>query len=350
LCGILIAFFSHSKEPLGDRMLNAATNKQGLTRIAAEVLLTDLSIQLHKLYIRDYFTKEELEEYVKCRAASREVIKEQRDALKSYRRNIRFTLRMFWNAKAHGAARRQLKTNHPPQEFVNELAWLFEDIFRQQKGRCMYCFAPLRVSKGKAWNNASPDRRAPAKREGEYSRHNVDIVCVGCQSCKWWYRPTEFRVLVHTMAHAHWKVKTLLLLNSEPKLPVEMSVVEKEKLVIPWCKKVLNALRTRRHCLLDVNDLITLLQTNWMGKGFVKDSAGIAGPLEIMSIDRLNSSAAYVKGNIRLLLWGLNNLKKNDANDLHVIKYLQHLRDHRFTITAEMNYLADTDKVLPFEE
>lgn len=330
-------------------MLNATLNKQGLARVASEVLITDIAIHINSLHIRNFLTTDELCNYVKLRAASGEAVSKQREIFKAYRENERHTTRVFWNKRAHGAAQRQLGTDHPPQEKVNELTWLFEEIFRQQNGECLYCCAPLRVSKGKAWNNASPDRRIPAKKGGEYTRANIDIVCVGCQFCKWWYEPSEFRALLLAVARADWGVEAKLLRCAKPSLGVPISSIELERLVGPWCKKMLSAMRERNHCELTLDDVRSLLQDRWVGNGMLLDEAGVIAPLETFSIDRLDSSAGYRNNNVRILLWGLNSLKGDDDDDLILIKYLQHLRANIIKIGEKSKTLLDDEARLPLQ-
>jgi hypothetical protein len=331
-------------------MLNATLNKAGLARVASEILTTDKSVHIHRLYVRDYLTTQELSRYVEARAASGELIGLQRELFKAYRDNERHTTRAFWNRKAHGAARRQFSTDRPLVQKVDELTWLFEDIFRQQDGQCLYCCAPLRVSKGKAWNNASPDRRVSAKKGGEYSKSNVDILCVGCQFCKWWYTPSEFFVLLLAIANAEWTVKDRLLHSIKPDLPVSISKIDIKILAGPWCKKIFSGMRERKDCDSTLDDLMTLLQDRWMGDGMLVDEAGVIAPLETFSIDRLDSSIGYKNGNARLLLWGLNSLKGDDEDDLTVIKYLQHLRNNRGQIQAEVDKLHKHEVRLPLQQ
>lgn len=278
------------------------------------------------------------------------MISQQREFLEAYRENERHTTRMFWNKKAHGAARRQLTTDHPPQEKVDELTWLSEEIFRQQDGECLYCSAPLRISKGKAWNNASPDRRVPAKKGGGYTKGNIDILCVGCQFCKWWYKPSEFRVLLLAIADAQWTVKNRLLCRIEPGLRVLISKKDLEDLAGPWCRKSLSAMRERKECDVTFDDLVSLLQERWMGDNlFVDEVVVTIAPLQTFSIDRLDSSIGYRKDNARLLLWGLNSLKGDDNDDLVLIKYLQYLKANRDKIRSEVNGLPDYGARLPFQ-
>jgi hypothetical protein len=349
LCGILVAFFSYSKEPVGDRMLNVTLNKHELARIASEVLIIDEATHIHCLHIRNYLTTDELTRYVKSRAASGDLVIQHRELFEAYRDNERYTTRAFWNKKAHGAARRQLATDHPPQEKVDELTWLFEEIFRQQDGECLYCCAPLRISKGKAWNNASPDRRVSAKKGGEYTKGNIDILCVGFQFCKWWYKPSEFRVLLLAKADAQWYVKEGVLSSSKRSLRVLLSQSDLENLVGPWCKKMISAMQERKECEMTFDDVMTLLQDSWMGNGLLVDEAGVIAPLETFSIDRLDSSIGYKNGNARLLLWGLNNLKGDDKDDLTVIKYLQHLRTSQGRIQIEIKKLQKHEIRLPLQ-
>lgn len=329
-------------------MLNATLNKQGLIRIAAQVLLVDLSTHLCKLHIRDFLSTEELNQYIKARAVSGQNVQQHRVILESYRENERHSARMFWNRKAHGAARRQYKVEHPARSIVIDLAWLFEDLFRKQKGQCLYCSAPLRVSKGKAWNNASPDRRIPARQGGSYSKSNVDIVCVGCQFSKWWYSDAAFRTLLLAMTHAKWKYEESRLTCEVNEFRQDVTLQEEERLVMPWCRKTLAAMKSRKSCHLEIEDLLLLVQANWLGAGSLIDAAGIALPLQTISVDRIDSAEPYKRGNIRLLLWGLNSLKGADIDDSQIAMYLRHIRDSQQSIKAAVPCLPEPDRRLPF--
>jgi hypothetical protein len=122
-----------------------------------------------------------------------------------------------------------------------------------------------------------------------------------------------------------------------------------ERLIGPWCKKRLSAMRERKDCEMIMYEIVSLLMDRWLGNGMLVDEVGVIAPLETFSIDRMDSSIEYNKDDVRILLWGLNSLKGHDQDDQNFIKYLQHLGANLVEIEKNSKSLLDDTIRLPLQ-
>jgi hypothetical protein len=332
LIGLALALFSRSKNAPGELLLNTVLNKGGLARVAAEVLTAP---EDQVMYFPQYLTVGEKDTYEKFRSDAVTALLSPESRVQAYAPSRRYEHRRFWSKRAYDAVRRLSIADQALEIATEQLAATFESIYYRQQRRCVYCTCELRTAKGKCWRNGSADRRIPKVRSGTYESRNVDIVCTACQSCKWWYDVDDFRNLLCVMAIAPWSVTDSLLLHRELDRKVKISPIERERVIFPWCTQRYRDIIKTENCKLTFEDIYKLVDSRWVGMGNVKDEAFIEAPLGTMSIDRIDSAGAYAPGNIRLLLWGLNSLKKNDKSDSAIIGYLRHLREQQVNINLE---------------
>jgi hypothetical protein len=123
------------------------------------------------------------------------------------------------------------------------------------------------------------------------------------------------------------------------KSPVAVKAIDKNEmklLVLNWIDRKMKKVQENeqraissngkiKRLLMDRDDLVQLIKKHWIGNGCIQDAAGFRGPLLLTSLDRIDSRGHYSKGNVRLLLLGLNLLKKQH-DDAVLIDYLSHLR------------------------
>jgi hypothetical protein len=72
--------------------------------------------------------------------------------------------------------------------------------------------------------------------------------------------------------------------------------------------------------------LVDMVRKAYIGGGYVQDGVGIRAPLWTMDIDRIDPKGGYVESNIRLLLHGLNFVKRDDPDDREIIAPMLHYK------------------------
>ncbi|SPO40794.1 uncharacterized protein PSFLO_06276 [Pseudozyma flocculosa] len=83
--------------------------------------------------------------------------------------------------------------------------------------------------------------------------------------------------------------------------------------------------RKRKPWLLTEDEGLALIASRWIGHGKIVDCYGLEQPLEWSSIDRIDSDKPYQNDNVRMMLAGLNLLKR-EHDDTQGMAYLAHLR------------------------
>lgn len=266
----------------------------------------------------------------------------------------------FWREQARAACLRQFGFKNDLDK-IQELVVIFAQLFEDYKRACCICHCPLVINTwGEEYDKPSIDRIVPGVRNGKYTdKKNLQVTCIGCQDLKYWYRMGNSLKLIRVAATALWR-KTAAGDWLDPTVVADKKPMESndlKQIILPWIK----AKRTRtiaayeamikngsgkklKPYTLDDEDVVALIGDRYIGNGWIEDVAGVRAPLALMSLDRIDQNKGYEKGNVRLLLIGLNILRGHFPNDIRIIQYLQYLRDH----VDDIKY--DPERSLPLEQ
>lgn len=278
------------------------------------------------------------------------------------------TPRSFWHRKARVA----LCTEHKGDRWVHsqsgkkimdDFGATLRHLFEEQGRCCKLCHVKLRTLQTRAWTNGSIDRIIPGSNRGRYVENNVQLLCKGCNMVKFWYPLASAKVLLGELGRLSLSQSDEWVESSVIKSPRPIQAIEYTKIVLPWCKHKLEntyyksekwqkAQRQNYICktsTLTLSEIVELVESSWLGEGFVRDASGLNVPLGLVGLDRIDPNQGYQIGNVRLLLIGLNLLKSDSPDDKEVIEYLKHLKDS-FFVKVEAEKAISEDHSLPLYE
>ncbi|EPQ31677.1 uncharacterized protein PFL1_01010 [Pseudozyma flocculosa PF-1] len=217
--------------------------------------------------------------------------------------------------------------------------WVYKAIV-EGKGLCKYCGAVLCLYgptplASTSWCYVSIDRVVPGVDGGRYEAHNIAVVCRACQMTKFSHPVGTFQGVLLPALSA---LPTLRLDSSnivvQPAVDVAPMTAAERLQAKEWLKvrrkqnkawQAIHPTRKRKPWLLTEDEGLALIASRWIGHGKIVDCYGLEQPLEWSSIDRIDSDKPYQNDNVRMMLAGLNLLKR-EHDDTQGMAYLAHLR------------------------
>jgi hypothetical protein len=344
LLGILSSFLKQTKVVLSEVPLQVA-KKRERAAILAKLLLIPAEPKLGHLHPKDFMDEELWKRIEEKRQQVGEHWASTRNKWGLTRRKQIPTDRAFWQQRARrglfSEKKRADSDELPPSKAkVEELIVHVQHLFEEQGRKCRTCGVQLTTVPTREWTNGSIDRIVPGIKGGTYGLANVEILCHGCNTVKYWYPLQTFMVLIGTLAELPRQIDTSHLNINHRILRKPIDRIEMANIVLPWCKLKLRstyAVKKREGCdwnfkakrsTLKLADIMSMVKARWIGDGFVQEACGARVPLGLVGLDRIDPEGGYRAGNVRLLLTGLNLLKNDSPNDTRIVGYLNHLSNN----------------------
>jgi hypothetical protein len=364
---ILKVFFDQMRKKVSTSMLDVL-KKEDFATILARVLSVSKDTKLGMLtasdYVEDVLWKKM--EAIRKKKDSRFAAKRRKVARRS-RMDIG-TPRSFWHRKARVALCTEYKGDRwvhsqAGKKIMDDFGATLRHLFEEQGRCCKLCHVRMRTLQTRAWTNGSIDRIIPGTSGGRYVEDNVHLLCKGCNMVKFWYPLASAKILLGELGRLSLSQSDEWVESSVITSPRPIEAVEYTKIILPWCKHKLENTyyksekwqKAQKHkytfktSTLTLSEIVELVESNWLGEGFVKDTSGLKVALGLVGLDRIDSNQGYHIENVRLLLIGLNLLKSDSPDDKEVIGYLKHLRQSSF-VKVEAEKAVSEGHSLPLYE
>lgn len=358
---ILLVFFDQMRKRVSKIMLEILRKKEFAT-ILADVLVIAKSTKVGLLTASDFVNKEVWVKMETKRIKEIPIFVARQKLLAPQKGAKVDTPRSFWHRKARVArcterrGSRWIRTE-AGRKVVEDFSALLCHMYEEQRRCCKICLVRLTTRQTRAWTNGSIDRIIPGSKGGQYVEDNVQLLCKACNLVKFWYTLPSAKILIGQLGSISLAERASRLEPS--KRPVVKSIEDTElnRIVLPWCRRKLentyyegatkgkNYAWKEKCSSLELSDLIGMIETNWLGGGFVQDASGLQVPLGLVGLDRVDPNGGYCLENVRLLLIGLNLLKRDDPDDSQVKGYLTHLNGSAFVQSEARKAMRDGHKL-----
>lgn len=180
--------------------------------------------------------------------------------------------------------------------------------------------------------NVSMDRKIPGTHGGLYEPDNIEIMCAGCNFIKQHHtRESAIDIAAKLKARkGHLNVVDGRLRPLLPDTAFEPRPAQRETL-LKWCQRAVTrvsatAERRRLEVTLTAESLLSRLLPVLTNAHTFVDATGVEVALEHASIDRIDPELGYHFANVRILITGLNAIRRKDRGDQSIIDYISAMR------------------------
>jgi hypothetical protein len=179
--------------------------------------------------------------------------------------------------------------------------------------------------------NVTMVRKVPGAQGGLYTLDSIEIMCAGCNFIKQHHSRRQGAALVEQLRARQGQLQLINGLLRPPPHPTFFPTVEERSRLLNWCKRAIvraasKAEERRLTVTLTPEALLARLLPVCLSADTFVDITGAEVDLKHASIDRIDPGLGYHAANVRILLNGLNAIRRKDRGDKSIVDYLSAMR------------------------